>query len=521
MDFQEKYKEQTWGILHGFDRLLFSGHLTSFFPDKGIYYYLAQRGIRLLGYKNFMYQETKQFKQHIEQLAKSYNVEINYINNSRVSKNQKAKEALSKHPTKQGLITIISTQEVAYSFSLLSNKLKNELEVKKQLRKHLHYYCYYMDAEFGWMFAKIQSWYPFTMQIYVNGKEYIKRGLDKAKINYQSYDNSLTYVSQLDKAQQIADKLIQKKWDRFLNVFAHQLNPHLSTIQSVFNDNGYKWCIHQCEYASDVLFKERNVLENLYPAMVHHATYFKGGEDIYTFFGRNLHGNCTKEVTGNTKRFIQGFRVKHYLERNSIKMYDKHTALRIETTINNSRAFKIYKTVERKGKKTKAWSPMGKAVSNLYRYAQIAKSANTKYLSSLTTVDMPKQLAKQIEKISKKTFIVNKNNNKQYFSAINLLSKETCLILEAINDGRFCIQAFTSKQLKSLLIEKGVFNQIDQNNPLSLKKVNGKITRLITKLRAHKLVFKISHSCKYKLTKLGQQICYTLLKFKKIELQTL
>ncbi|MEM6319020.1 MAG: hypothetical protein AAF960_15205 [Bacteroidota bacterium] len=117
----------------------------------------------------------------MEQLGKTANVEITYLNNSRTSKEQIAKTALAKHPTQQGLVSIISTQEMAYSFSVMGNRLKKESEVKKKMRKHLHYYCYYMDAEFGWMFAKIQSWYPFTMQIYVNGKDWLKRALDKAQ----------------------------------------------------------------------------------------------------------------------------------------------------------------------------------------------------------------------------------------------------------------------------------------------------------------------------------------------------
>jgi len=518
MDFQAKYKEQTSGILHGFDRLLFSGHLTSFFPTKGIYYYLSQTGIRLTGYKAFMDQQTKQLRQHMEQLASTSNVKISYINNSWTSKEQVAKAALSKHPTKQGLIAIISSQEVSYSFSLIPNKLKKELEVKKQLRKHLHYYCYYMDPEFGWMFAKIQSWYPFTMQVYVNGKEWLKRALDKANITYESYDNSLTYVSDLKKAQTIANQLVQKKWDRFLNVFANKLNPHLAQIQSVFNDHGYKWSLQQCEYASDVLFKERVVLENIYPALVKHATYFKGGEDIYFFFGRNLHHKSTKEVTGNTKRFSQGFRVKHHLDRNSIKMYDKHSVLRVETTINNPRSFKVYKTATRKGKKTKAWVPMGKAVSNLYRYAQIARSANTKYLNSLTAVNPPDNLDKDLERISTTVSVKNKNNNMQRFSAINLLSKSTCLVLEAINDGRFCIQAFSNKNLRDLLIEKGFFGK-NKPDARQLKKWSNKVTRLIAKLRAHKLLKKISRSFKYQLTKLGQKICVKILAFKNIQLE--
>lgn len=513
MDFLTRYKEQLSGVLHGFDRLIFSGHLTSFFPDKGMYYYLSRKGVRLTGFKTFMAQETQFLRQHIENLASTSNVSITYLNNSKSSKEEVAKKALASHPTKEGLVAIISTQEVAYSFSLIGNKSKKELEVHKQLRKHLHYYCYYMDREFGWMFAKIQSWYPFTMQVYINGKEYLKKSLTQHNIEYQSYNNSITSVDNIDKAQVLADKLIQKKWDRFLNVFAYQLNPHLKEIQSIFNNTGYKWSLHQCEYATDVLFKERIDLEHLYPSLVQHATQFKGGEDIYTFFGRNLHHKSTKEVTGNTKRFTQGFRVKHYLDRNSIKMYDKHTILRIETTINNPRAFKIYKTVQRKGKQTMAWVPMGKAVSNLYRYAQIAKRANLKYLNSLAKVEPSNKLGKKIEQVSCRTETINSNKNIIRFSAFNLLSKSTCLVLEAINDGRFCIQAFSNRQLRSLLIEKGFF---EHKNPdkYDLKKYSNKVTRLIAKLRVHGLVRKISHSFKYQVTKLGQEICTKILEFK-------
>ena len=519
MGFQTNYNEQLKGVLQGFDRLIFSGHITSFFPPKGIYYYLSQKGVRLTDFKSFMAQETKVLRTHIEDLATQYEVCISYLNNSKDSKEAIAQKALLEHPTKEGLIAIISTQEISYSFGIVGNKLKKELEIHKQLRKHLHYYCYYMDREFGWMFAKIQSWYPFTMQVYVNGKEYLKRALMAENIPYTSYNNSITEVADIKIAQQLADKLIQKKWDRFLNIFAQQLNPHLSTIQDIFSNNGYKWSLHQCEYATDVLFKERTDLAHLYPSLVQHATQFKGGEDIYTFFGRNLHHKSTKEVTGNTKRFTQGFRVKHYLDRNSIKMYDKHTILRIETTINNPRAFKIYKTVQRKGKQTMAWVPMGKAVSNLYRYAQIAKRANLKYLNSLAKVEPSNKLGKKIEQVSCRTETINSNKNIIRFSAFNLLSKSTCLVLEAINDGRFCIQAFSNKQLRSLLIQKGFF---EHKNPdkYDLKKYSNKVTRLIAKLRVHGLVRKISHSFKYQVTKLGQEICTKILEFKNFSTST-
>jgi len=66
-----------------------------------------------------------------------------------------------------------------------------------------------------------------------------------------------------------------------------------------------------------------------------------------------------------------------------------------------------------------------------------------------------------------------------------------------------------------------LINNLVTDDPLAIKKMSGKVTRLIAKLRAHKLVFKISNSFRYKLTKLGQLVCNTILEFKKLELQML
>ena len=519
MEFVKEHKDNIHGILHGFDRLIFRGYLTGFFHPKGMYYYMSRSQIKLTTYNSFMKKQHAQFRGHIRQLAQSSRVEIHYLNNSKESKEQRAKKELAKAPSKQGLVCILSALETSPSYRLGGNKALKELEVKKELRMHLHYYLYYNDPEFGWMHVRIQSWYPFTIQCYINGKEYLKRCLDRADIEYEAHDNSITWVEDLAKAQAFADQLVHKKWDRFFNAFARRLNPFLDQIGAVFS-KGYSWYAHQSEYATDVLFKERQILKELYPRLVQHATYFKGGDDIYTFFGRKLNHRSTKEVCGTTKRFDQGFRVKHYLDKNSVKMYDKASVLRIETTINNYRAFKIYKEVQRQGKKVKAWVPMGKAVSNLYRCAQIAKTCNLKYLNSLASVKPPSHWDKKVEKISSSTSRINKNGNKLRFGPFNLLSKQTCLVLEAISDGRFDLKPFSNKMLRQLLQEKKLF-QIDNDDPLAVKKLSGKITRLIAKLRAHKIIRKVSHSFKYTLTKTGRLICYNVLKFKKMDLTTL
>ena len=67
-----------------------------------------------------------------------------------------------------------------------------------------------------------------------------------------------------------------------------------------------------------------------------------------------------------------------------MKMYDKHgCVLRVETTINRPYEFKVRRRGIRKGKSVIDWFPMAKGVANLYRYAEISRAANRRYLDAL------------------------------------------------------------------------------------------------------------------------------------------
>jgi hypothetical protein len=57
--------------------------------------------------------------------------------------------------------------------------------------------------------------------------------------------------------------------------------------------------------------------------------------------------------------------------------------LRIETTINTPREFKVLRVIERNGDKQPRWCPMGKSVEHFWRYAQVADGANRRLIDAL------------------------------------------------------------------------------------------------------------------------------------------
>ena len=51
-----------------------------------------------------------------------------------------------------------------------------------------HYYFYCVDKDFGPLFLKSCSYFPYTAKLCLNGQEYLKRQLDQEGINYEALD---------------------------------------------------------------------------------------------------------------------------------------------------------------------------------------------------------------------------------------------------------------------------------------------------------------------------------------------
>jgi hypothetical protein len=367
-------------------------------------------------------------------------------------------------------------------------------------RKCLYLYFYYLDKEFGFMHVKIQTWFPFQIQIYINGREYLAKQLDKVNIGYERYDNCFTDIEDVEKAQEIARKIESKKFNDMFNHFAKIVNPFIEKITEVFG-NGYYWCMDQCEYATNIMFNNKLDLDVIYPDLVDHAlTSFKC-EDVMTFLGRKMHHAFTGEVVSDMKKRPEGVRIKHLMKSNSIKMYNKASVLKVETTINQPKEFKIYKEVTRKGKKIMAWVPMGKSIANLYRYAQVSEESNMRYLESIAEFETKYEHVLELEKLCDKTVVDNR-----VYTGLNPLSKENTDIFLAVLDSKNCINNFSNSTIR-----EAIFPDIENKDKT---KFRNKTTRILSKLRAFGLIRKVPHSFKYKVSERGICIMSAALKLK-------
>jgi len=147
---------------------------------------------------------------------------------------------------------------------------------------------------------------------------------------------------------------------------------------------GYWWVTDQAEVATDIAFRSRETLEEVLPGIFAHAASSFSPPDVLRFLGRKLHRALTQEVTTSARRRPEGWRAKHHMGRNSIKVCDKANVVRAETTINDPSQFRVLRMVEGDdNRRHPAWRPMRKGVANLGRYHHVGRAANERYLEAL------------------------------------------------------------------------------------------------------------------------------------------
>jgi hypothetical protein len=271
-----------------------------------------------------------------------------------------------------------------------------------------------------------------------------------------------------------------------LNHFAKLINPFIEKIKEILGRD-YYWCVDQCEYATDVMFNSREDLESVYMDFVEHGIVNFKFDDVMTFMGRKMHHAFSGEVVSDVKKRPFGVRIKHRMKKNSIKMYDKYSVLRVETTINDPREFKIFKKSESEENSAK-WMPMGKSIANLYRYAEVSKAANQRYLDAVALADLKGENVKELEKLCAKI----KKDNRTY-SGFNPLSQETELLFNAVFSAGNHINGFTNASIR-----KAIFP-----NTIKDVKTRNKVTRILAKLRAFGLISKVPRSFRYRITTKG------------------
>ncbi|MBF0424110.1 MAG: hypothetical protein HQL73_14085 [Magnetococcales bacterium] len=352
------------------------------------------------------------------------------------------------------------------------------------------------------MHVRIQSWAPYEIQVYVNGREWLSRKLNSSGMAYRRSDNKITWVDNLDVVKGLCDQFAHTDWPRFLERQAALVNSLLGKIdQSGFG--GYWWVINQSEFATDILFNDRDSLEAVYGDLVNAAITGFRADDVVHFLGRKMHHAFKGEVTIDRKRRTQGCRGRFRLKANAIKLYDHANVLRIETTINNPQEFRIFRPSGEGENRNIRWCPMRKGVANFWRYAQVAQAANGRLLNALAHAPLKSQATEELDGLCRSHTVRGRR-----VARFNPVDRETTNLFTAVLSGEFTINGFRNRDLQAKL------DEVPPGSTLEAKRRTHQTSRLIAKLRGHGLVAKVKDSRLYRLTKRGVKAMWPAVRFR-------
>jgi len=497
--FLNLYSTSAVGTLATFDRMLFKGYLTCLWPAGAFEVFLARQAVPLTEFRNYVELATAELKAHAEGLAAKASRPFIYLESATTKRSGQSKEELARSiaerdSIREGLICVFSVLEPCTALAIRGNRQTHRREVVKAQRKCLHFYFYYLDREFGFMHVRLQSWFPFTLQVYVNGRAWLERQLSREGIGYSRYENTFTRVADLERAQELCERFAHRRWPRVLDTFARRVNPLLPLIRDL-GFHGYYWVVDQAEYATDVMFRNRAGLQAVYPDLIQGATAAFGPEDVLRFLGRKLNANLKGEVTTDLKRRPEGWRIKHRMKRNSIKMYDKASVLRIETTVNNPREFKVLRVSQTRYGRSRRWCPMGKGVANFWRYAQVAKQSNERYLNALAQFQPKGKPVSYLDRLCRPRRVRGRR-----YARFNPITREDVALFRAVLAGGNIINGFRNRDLQARLHASPARTREER------RRRSARASRLIRKLRGHGLVAKVPGSRLYRVTDYGHRV---------------
>jgi hypothetical protein len=232
--FVARHAGKIRGTLSCFDRVLFRGYLP-IMSGAAMAQFLTSRGVRRESLKPFLLEQAERLKGHAQSVCAQAGRPYAYLNKN-TRKDDMALKLADRDGITEGLVCVFSILEPCRTFSLAWNG--RSPYVQSAHRKCLHLYYYFLDRDMGLIHVKLQTWFPFRIQVYVNGHEWLQRKLAHHGIKYMKVDNAFVNLGDFEQAQKLADDFERVEWIQVLGRYANQVNP---LLREVLEPMQYYW----------------------------------------------------------------------------------------------------------------------------------------------------------------------------------------------------------------------------------------------------------------------------------------
>jgi len=488
------------GVLTGFDRIVFKGTILPLAYEEGAMGFLSSRGVLNRDYKKWMRARSEALIQAVDRYAREQTAKpITHVPTWRENKEALARKRQQRRGMDSGLIGVWSCQESCWSYRAVYDARAGYPQLHRYRPQCKHLYLYLDHEQYGWMNVRVQTWFPYHIQVALNGREWLRRRLEVRQVDFLRQGNKFLHIEDYGLAQRFMDQQVKRQWPRLLNGLLPIVFPTMK--QTVGPHLWYYWTLWQSEWATDLILDRPEDLSQSMEALLRHALITGDGAKVLRYFGRPLtaagkpHASSNNEVRSRVMDFYDGVRVRHWVDQNSVKVYNEFNNLRFETTINMPYMFKVYRRAQADPSSApKKLRPLRKGVADIPLRAQVSQEINERYMKALSTFSDQTPLSELLA-----AHVRRRTKQGRRVRALDISGKDRPL-LEAISDPAFTLCGMTNADLCRRL--KGSSWGAGRTD----KQLSARVSRHLRLLRDHGLIRKMPNRYRYHLTDKGRQL---------------
>ena len=404
--FIERFSSLIKGTITGFDRIVFKGFVLPLMSANGAMQFCGIKGIPNKNYKNWMMEQSASLNEAANEYGKrNCGKGVIPLSTWRIRKEKLAHEQQATEQIESGLIGIWSCLEATSSYRARYCEKSGYPQLQTYQTRCKHLYFYFDHSDYGFMNIRLQTWFPYHIQVCLNGREWLRRCLERQNIDFFAQGNKFLHISDYDEAQALLNGQLDVRFTKILDSFVpivfpmikEVLGPHLS----------YYWTMWQSEWATDLLFPSPNALNSIMDSLLRHAHMTGTSIHVLRYLDRPLtvagkpYARSKDQAITRLTDFNDGIRVRHWVDKNSVKVYNQQNVLRIETTINGPGKFRVFR--HKNGQCTdeaKSRLPLRKGVVDISLRAKISQEVNNRFMDDLSTLTDQSPARKLIDQIT-------------------------------------------------------------------------------------------------------------------------
>jgi hypothetical protein len=351
--------------LEAIDRMYLNAYVPSLQTGGGFVYFVkSQLGARVPS-TMMVAPMSEGFVKAIDRFAETEGVDLITFEKGQ-RKDDVAQQYLARFEGEEGVLFIGKAQEKANVFRTDKRRDaqgKTYPWIIRSTAMPNHYYVYILDKDFGPLFIKFCSYFPYPAKLCLNGHEWLKRQLTQREVPFEPLDNGIRSTEAPARVQRIADTLDTAKIDAVFRKWLRRI-PHPFAPAHRAAGYRYQLSILQAEFALTQVLDRPVTGRCFFEEVIRENLDLGRPDQMQLIFDRRV----TRRTPGSfrtrvlTEGVVPSLHVQY--KKSKVKQYHKEgQALRTETTINDTYDFEI-----------------GRALRNLPALREIGFAANRRLL---------------------------------------------------------------------------------------------------------------------------------------------